>query len=129
MFSRLVDSRLMDVLAFHFNTFGVIYRAVKSYNADNEEVITFPTIDPTLGTIRCHVERLQNTFVGEFRTRTEIIFTDAFTIALNGYYPTIGQGDQFKLENGELHNIKRVMQEDTKTYTTLTTERINQTGM
>ncbi len=129
MFSRLVDPRLMAQLQHHFNTFGQIYRPVKSYNADNEETITFPTFDPAIGTVRAHIERLQNTFVGEFRTRTEIIFTDAFTIALNGYYPTISQGDQFKAENGEIHNIKRVMSDDTKTYTTLTTERINQSGM
>lgn len=129
MFSPLVDKRLMNILALHFNTFGQIYPAVKSYNPDNEEIITYPAPDPSVGTIRCYIERLQNSFVGELREKPQIIFTDAFNIALNGYFPQISQGDQFVAENGQRHNIHRVMHDDSKTYTTLVTELVNQPEM
>ncbi len=120
--NTIVHANLMYALHLFFNNIAAIGNIVKTQDANSGEEIKTFVVDPLMQSVRCYVEPVMNS--AEIRRPDQTIVERAWTIALDGYFPTISVEDRaaIGLDN---YNVLNVMHDDTHTITFLTAEIVN----
>ncbi len=117
----IVNPRMMRSIPQFFNSEVTIADKIVSYNAENEETITY-VANPQLTAIKCYREPASG---AETRTPNQTYSLDTFILALKGYYPLIPDTSQAIVNGNQYYNIQRVTHDDTKTITFITCENVN----
>lgn len=122
--SRIAHNRMMTALPLIFSSLCTIGHEVIAQDPNSgQEIITYPA-DPLLTNIKCYVDPLSGRGTGEMRRTDQTIVSKPFTIALQGYYPTIDEEDQVIVDSSIAYNILFVRHDDTHTITFLDVEKV-----
>lgn len=121
--NSLVHPRMMRSLPTLFASRCTIGHETITQDESGQEVTTYPP-DPSLANIPCYVEPLEGAGSGEIRRADQTIVENPYTIALQGYFPTIDQEDQAIVNGTDIYNILFVRHDDTRTLTFLDVEHV-----
>ncbi len=113
----------MSSLKNFFNSLVTIADKTVTYNAENEETITYVP-NSSLTAIRCYREPALHSGA-ETRTQNQTYTLDTFILVLDGYYPLVPDTSQAIVNGNQYYNIQRVTHDDTKTVTYITCESVN----
>lgn len=122
MYSKLVHPKRISNLYRVFNSIGTVAHRSVTLDTFGGELITY-TPDPALQGLRLYKEPATGT---EVRQPLQTVTLNMFTLALDGFYPTIRQDDQITINSNLTYNILRVAHDDAHTSTILTVEIVNE---